>query len=134
MPDNYQFETGDVRWGLAMGDALVRSLLALVVMTVGIVIAIASLPKTRAMQVLASPVAIEGSSAGAVEASAPSLVGRRVLARTMLRPSGFVVVDGRDVSAIAEHGAMVAEGSEVEIVSAGLGELVVRPVASESRA
>jgi membrane-bound serine protease (ClpP class) len=134
MPDNYQFETGDVRWGLAVGDALVRSLLALTVMTVGIVIAIASLPKTRAMKVLASQAAIDGSSAGALETAAPSLVGRRVRARTMLRPSGYVVVDGRDVAAIAEHGAMVAEGSEVEIVSAGLGELRVRPVESESRA
>lgn len=134
MPDNYQFETGDVRWGAAVGDALVQSLLALTVMTVGIVIAIASLPKTRAMKVLASATAIDGSSAGALETAAPSLVGRRVRARTMLRPSGYVVIDGRDVAAIAEHGVMVAEGGEVEIVSASLGELLVRPVESESRA
>ena len=134
MPDNYQFETGDVRWGMAIGDALVQSLLALTVMTVGIAIAIATLPKTRAMRVLASATAIDGSSAGALETTAPSLVGRRVRARTMLRPSGYVVVDGRDVAAVAEHGVMVAEGGEVEIVSASLGELLVRPVETESRA
>lgn len=134
MPDSYQFQTGDMRWGAAVGGALAQSLIALTVLTVGVVVAIASLPKTRAMKVLASATAIDATSAGAVEASAPALVGRRVRARTMLRPSGYVVVDGRDVAAIAEHGAMVAEGSEVEIVSAQLGELVVRPVAGEARA
>lgn len=133
MPNSYQFEAGDMRWGAAVIDALVQSLIALTVLTVGVVIAIASLPRTRAMRVLASATAIDGSSAGAVEADAPSLLGRRVVARTMLRPSGYVVVDGRDMAAIAEHGAMVAEGSEVEIVAAQLGELVVRPV-SETRA
>jgi membrane-bound ClpP family serine protease len=51
----------------------------------------------------------------------------------MLRPSGYVIVDGRDVAAVAEHGVMVAEGGEVEIVSASLGELLVRAVETESR-
>jgi membrane-bound serine protease (ClpP class) len=134
MPDSYQFEVGDTRWGGAVGSALSQSLIALTVMTVGIVIAIASLPKTRAMRTLASEAAVDGTSAGAVEASVASLVGRRVRARTMLRPSGFVVVDGRDVPANAEHGEMVAEGSEVEVVSAAFGELIVRPIATETPA
>lgn len=128
MPDGYQFNPGDNRWGDALGGALVQSLFALAVLTVGVVIAIASLPRTRAMRVLASGAAIDGTSAGAVEAQVGSLIGRRVRARTMLRPSGFVVLDGRDVPATAEHGVMVAEGSEVEITGAQLGELTVRPV------
>ncbi len=128
MPDSYQFQTGDMRWGAAVGNALIHSLLALSIMTIGVIVAIAALPKTRAMRVLASQAAIEGSSAGAVEAAAPSMIGRRVRARTVLRPSGFVEVDGRDLMAVVEHGAMVDAGSEVEIVSAQLGELVVRPV------
>lgn len=128
MPNSYQFDLGDARWGGAVGNALAQSLIALAVLTVGIVIAIASLPRTRAMRTLASQAAVEGTSAGAVEASAASLVGRRVRARTMLRPSGFVIVDGRDVPANVEHGAMVAEGGEVEVVSAAFGELIVRPV------
>jgi len=107
MPDSYQFQTGDARWGAAVGNALVR-----------------------AMRVLASSAAIDGTSAGAVEAGAPSLIGRHVRARTMLRPSGFVVVEGRDMAAVAEHGEMVAEGGEVVIVGAQLGELLVRPVAA----
>lgn len=134
MPDSYQFNPGDMRWGEAVGDALVRSLFALAVLTVGVVIAIASLPRTRAMRVLASSAAIDGSSAGAVEAAAPSLIGRRVIARTVLRPSGFVTIDGRDLAAVAEHGAMVEAGSEVEVVAAQLGELVVRPVAAGGQA
>jgi membrane-bound serine protease (ClpP class) len=134
MPDGYQFAIGDPRWGSAVGDALAQSLLALAVMTVGIVIAIASLPRSRAMRTLASAAAVDGTSAGTVEAAAPALVGRRVLARTMLRPTGYVVVDGRDVAANAEHGVMVAAGTEVEIVSAAFGELVVRPVDSGAQA
>jgi len=130
MPDSYQFQTGDARWGAAVGNALVQSLLALAILTIGVVVAIASLPKTRAMRVLASSAAIDGTSAGAVEAGAPSLIGRHVRARTMLRPSGFVVVEGRDMAAVAEHGEMVAEGGEVVIVGAQLGELLVRPVAA----
>lgn len=132
MPDTYQFQPSDVRWGTAVGDAVAQSLIALTVLTVGVVIAIASLPRTRAMRVLASQTAIDGTSAGTVEAAVPSLVGRHVRARTMLRPSGYVVVDGRDAAATAEHGVMVAEGSEVEIVSAAFGELVVRPVETGS--
>jgi membrane-bound serine protease (ClpP class) len=128
MPDSYQFQVGDTRWGSAVGDALVSSLLALTVLTVGVIMAIAALPRTRAMRVLASAAAVDGTSAGAVESAAPALVGRRARARTMLRPSGFVVLDGRDLGAVAEHGAMIAEGSEVEVVGTAFGELVVRPV------
>lgn len=128
MPDNFQFQVGDERWGSALGAALRQSLLALGVMTAGVVVMISSIHRTRAMKVLASEVAVDGTSAGTVEAAAASLVGRRVQARTMLRPSGFVTVDGRDVPATVQHGEMVAAGSEVEIVGASFGELVVRPV------
>ena len=134
MPNSYQFDTTDTRWGAAIGSALAQSLIALVVLTIGVVLAIASLPKTRAMRVLASQAAVDATAAGEVEAQAPSLVGRRFRARTMLRPSGYIVVEGRDVAATVQHGAMVAEGSEVEVVSAAFGELVVRPVDGEIRA
>lgn len=134
MPDSFQFEVGDGRWSAALGHALVQSLLALTVLTIGAIMLIAALPRTRAMRVLASEAAVAATSAGAVEQQAPSLVGRRVRTRTMLRPSGFVVVDGRDVPAVAEHGVLVPADCEVEIVGASLGELVVRPVEGEARA
>lgn len=127
MPDNLQFDPSAEGWGRALGSALVQSMLSLVIMTVGVVVAIVSLPRTRAMRILASPAAVEATSAGAVEASAASLVGRRLVARTELRPSGYVLVDGRDVAATAEHGVMVEAGAEVVVVESRFGELVVRP-------
>lgn len=129
MPDNFQFEVGDSRWSASLWNALVQSLLSLTVMTIGVVVVISSIHRTRAMRVLASEAAVAGTSAGEVEASAVSMVGRRVQARTMLRPSGYVTVDGRDVAATVQHGAMVEAGAEVEIVESRFGELVVRPVA-----
>jgi membrane-bound serine protease (ClpP class) len=59
--------------------------------------------------------------------AAIALVGRRGTARTMLRPSGFVVIDGQDLAATAANGVMVEAGGAVEVVEARFGELVVRP-------
>ncbi|MCS6970817.1 MAG: NfeD family protein [Planctomycetota bacterium] len=134
MPDSFQFEIGDERWRGAMGHALIQSLLALTVLTIGAIVAIAALPRTRAMRVLASEAAIDATTAGDLEQQARALIGKRVRTRTMLRPSGFVIIDGRDVPAVAEHGVLVPADSEVEIVGAQLGELVVRPVEAEARA
>ena len=128
MPDNIQFQVGDDRWAGYLGGALRQSLLSLAVMTGGVVVIISSVHRTRAMKVLASEAAVEGTSAGTVEAAALNLVGRRVVARTMLRPSGYVTVDGLDVPATVQHSEMVAAGSEVEIVESRFGELVVRPL------
>jgi membrane-bound serine protease (ClpP class) len=128
MPDSYQFQPSDVRWGGAIGDALVQSLFALAVLTVGAVVAITALPHSRAMRTLASATAIDGTAAGTLEAAAANLAGRRAVARTVLRPSGFVTLDGRDLPAVAEHGVMLPAGAVVEVVEARLGELLVRQV------
>lgn len=131
MPDGIQFNPSAEGWGTALGSALQQSLLALVLLTVGIAIAIVALPRTRAMRVLASPAAIEGSSAGSVESAAVGLVGRRGMARSELRPTGYVAIDGKDMAATTEHGSLVEAGAEVEVVDSRFGELVVRPVAGQ---
>ncbi|MEK7413902.1 MAG: hypothetical protein AAB263_11360 [Planctomycetota bacterium] len=130
VPDNIQFNPSADGWGSAIGYALTQSILALVVMTIGIVVAIAALPKTRAMQRLASETAVDGTSAGAVEAEARGLVGTRVRARTALRPSGYVTVNNHDVSATTEHGELIEAGDEVVIIEARFGEMIVKRASS----
>ena len=69
---------------------------------------------------------ITATSAGAMELTG-TLIGRAAVARTDLRPSGFITVDGQDVAATSEHGAYVQAGTAVEVIALRFGEAVVRP-------
>jgi membrane-bound serine protease (ClpP class) len=126
MPDGIQFQPGTDGWGAALGLALKGAVWAIIIFTGGLVAIIATLHRT-VPKTLASPVAIDTTSAGAVEAAAATLAGKRGVARTMLRPAGFVVVEGQDLAATTEHGVMVDAGAAIEVVEARFGELIVRP-------
>ena len=54
-------------------------------------------------------------------------VGKRGIAKTMLRPAGIVVVDGERVDAVTD-GVMVAAGSEIEVRGVQGNQILVMPV------
>jgi membrane-bound serine protease (ClpP class) len=130
MPDEVQFSFGSADFGNALLAAMRQSLLALIVVTAGIAMLIRALPRSRAMRRIAATAEISGTSAGALESSAATLVGRRVKALSDLRPIGQVEIDGDAVSASSEHGEFIAGGATVEIVAMRFGEAIVRPAAS----
>ncbi|MBA3710505.1 MAG: hypothetical protein H0W83_17000 [Planctomycetes bacterium] len=127
MPDPEQFHPSSDGWGTAFTGALEQSLLSLLVISVGAVIVISTLPKSRALRRIAATAEIDGTSAGASEGDA-SLIGRTVVTRTALSPSGSVTIDGRDLSATSEHGEYVLAGAEVLVVGLRYGGAVVRPM------
>jgi membrane-bound serine protease (ClpP class) len=55
------------------------------------------------------------------------MLGRIGVARTLLRPSGKVEIDGRLVEVITE-GGMIAAGQPVEVIQAHGSKIVVREV------
>ena len=69
---------------------------------------------------------VTGTSSGAVEARAPSLVGRQGHTPDGLHPGGTVFIDGEPHSARAEHGAWIAPGAVVEVLAVEFGEVLVR--------
>jgi len=127
MPDDVQFSPSLDGWGTALGSAIAQSGLALVIIAVGLVVFIRALPRSRLLARIAANAEITATSAGDAELHASELIGRRALCRTELRPTGFIDCAGRELSAITEHGEMLAAGSSVEIVGMRFGEAVVRP-------
>ncbi|HYE08028.1 MAG TPA: NfeD family protein [Planctomycetota bacterium] len=132
MPDDLQFQPGVEGWGDAALAALVDASLALIAVTAGVVALIWTLPRSPAMATIAANAEIATTSAGALEKRAATVVGRRAVARTDLRPSGFVTLDDADVSAVSEHGEHLLAGSAVEIVGMRYGEAIVRPAGGAS--
>jgi membrane-bound serine protease (ClpP class) len=127
MPNIQQFDPSTEGWGGQLLAAFTSSIFALAVMAAGLVVAISSAPKLKAMRRISVEAAIDAT---ATAAPAPgALVGRRGIARTGLSPAGFVTVDGQELSASSEHGEFVAPGTGIEIVEVRFGEAVVRPVA-----
>ena len=71
---------------------------------------------------------LQDAKAPVGEPDVESLVGRRATTATALRPIGRILLDGQEREAVSENG-MLDAGTEVVVVAARLGELVVRPVA-----
>jgi len=126
MPDTYQFKPGDERWAEALGLAVLRSLATFFVAAIGLALALTALPNTRLMKRLAVGETIAGNSAGRDERERDSFVGKRGVARDDLHPGGDVEIDGRAHSARSQHGAWIASGTPVEVVTIEFGELLVK--------
>jgi membrane-bound serine protease (ClpP class) len=128
MPNDIKFHPGAEGWGRDLGVALVNSVFALAMVAVGVVVAIATLPRLRAINRIAVTAEIAGTSAGATEVGSAKLAGRRGKTRTPLRPGGAVIVDGNDLGAVTEHGEFIEADAEIEVVVVRYGEAVVRAV------
>ena len=126
MPDELQFRWNADGFNNALTSAFMQSALALVVMTAALVWLIRTLPTMRAVDHIAATAEITATSAGNLELGG-TLVGRAALARSDLRPSGFITIDGQDLAASTEHGTYIGAGTTVEIIALRFGEAVVRP-------
>ncbi len=130
MPTATQFTPSAVGWGDSLTNAALQAGWSLVVVTVGTLVMLSALPRIALHTGLADAAAIDGTSAGSVEAAAVQLIGQHGTARTLLRPGGQVEVAGQLFNAIAEQGEFIQPGATVEVVAARFGELVVKPVGS----
>ena len=128
MPTTTQFTPSAVGWSDSLTSAMQQASYAMAVVTAGTIALLFALPKLALHTGLADAAAIDGTSAGSVEAAAVSLVGQRGLARTLLRPGGQVDVAGQLFNAVTEQGDFIQAGDAIEVVSARFGELVVKPV------
>ena len=126
MPDEIQFRWNAEGFGAALSSAFMQAAIALALLTGVLVWLIRALPGMRAVDRIAATAEITATSAGTMELTG-TLIGRAAVARSDLRPSGFITVDGQDVAATSEHGAYVQAGTAVEVIALRFGEAVVRP-------
>lgn len=89
------------------------------------------LPRTSFGRPLILETAISGRATAATAPELEPLVGLSAQAATDLRPSGKILVDGRRIEAIMEHG-WAARGDRLHIVRADGNRLVVRPAEEKS--
>ena len=102
----------------------------MIVASGGLVVLILALPRLAVTRKLASMDEITATSSTDADTVVTNLTarGRRALARSDLTPNGYIVIDGRDLSAEAEHGEFIKAGTTVEIVGMRFGEALVRAV------
>ena len=127
LPNELTFDLDDPIFLDALRDAAFGGATAVCIVAVGTVLAIRYLPRTALHRRIAVQEAVTATSAGDVEARTGTLLGDRGEAVEALHPSGTVRIGGESIRARAEHGAWIAAGAPVEVVSAEFGEVVVRP-------
>ena len=126
MPNELDFDFADPEFMDALGGAVGRSFIALGVVAAGAAAFFILMPRSPLRRRFALANEVTGTSSGAVEARAPSLVGRQGHTPDGLHPGGTVFVDGEPHSARAEHGAWIAPGAVVEVLAVEFGEVLVR--------
>jgi membrane-bound serine protease (ClpP class) len=131
MPTASQFQPSTEGWDAMAVAAVWQSLTAIVVLTIGTTVVIATLPSMALRTGLADAAAIEGTSGGALEGEVATLVGKRGIAHTILRPGGQIRLDKRIIGAVSVDGGFIAEGAAVQVVAVHYGEVVVTAVATE---
>ncbi|MEM7405539.1 MAG: NfeD family protein [Pseudomonadota bacterium] len=134
VPNELDFDLTDPVFQDALKDAVLASLVSLGVVVAGVVLFIAVMPKMSVRNRFAVAAEVGGTSAGALEQAADTLVGQRGTAREALRPSGLIDVGGASHSARAEHGTYIDAGSDIEVVAVQFGEIVVRAAMATAEA
>ena len=128
MPDVSQFKPETPEYTGNLLNAFASSILAVIAVTVGVILAILALPRLALRTGLATATAIKGTSAGADEVAAASMIGRLGVARSDLAPCGVVLIDGREISGQNVNGSFLAAGTAVRVVQVRFGELIVQTV------
>lgn len=133
MPDASQFAPTTPGWGGNLLEALLRSTLALLVAAGGVIGLILALPRLAVSRKLASTAEITATAAGFPDERGTAItnragIGSRAVARSDLTPNGYILLDGREISAEAQNGEFIKAGTAVEIVGMRFGEALVRPV------
>ena len=131
LPNELTFDFDDPFFLDALGDAAFGGATSVGIVAVGTVLAVRYLPRSTALH---RRIAVEGevtaTSAGDIEARTATLLGERGEATEALHPSGMVRVGKESIRGRAEHGAYIAHGAAVEVVSVEFGEVVVRAAAN----
>jgi len=130
LPNELTFDFDDPIFLDALGDAAFGGAMSVGIVAAGTVLAIRYLPRSTALhRRIAVEGAVTATSAGDIEARTAALLGARGEATEALHPSGTVRIGTESIRARAEHGAYIAHGSVVEVVSVEFGEVVVRAAA-----
>ena len=130
LPNELTFDFGDPIFVDAFRDAAFGGATSVGIVAVGTVLAVRYLPRSIALhRHITMREAVTATSAGDIEARTASLLGQRGEASEALHPSGTVRIGQESIRARAEHGAYIADGAAVEVVSVEFGEVVVRAAA-----
>ena len=130
LPNELTFDFGDPVFVDAFRDAAFGGATSVGIVAVGAVLAIRYLPRSIALhRHITMREAVTATSAGDIEARTATLLGQRGEAAEALHPSGTVRIGQESIRARAEHGAYIADGAAVEVVSVEFGEVVVRAAA-----
>ncbi len=130
LPNELTFDFGDPVFVDAFRDAAFGGATSVGIVAVGTVLAVRYLPRSIALhRHITMRAAVTATSAGDIEARTATLLGQRGEASEALHPSGTVRIGQESIRARAEHGAYIADGAAVEVVSVEFGEVVVRAAA-----
>ena len=130
LPNELTFDFGDPFFVDAFRDAAFGGATSVGIVAVGTVLAVRYLPRSIALhRHITMREAVTATSAGDIEARTATLLGQRGEASEALHPSGTVRIGQESIRARAEHGAYIADGAAVEVVSVEFGEAVVRAAA-----
>ena len=130
LPNELTFDFGDPVFVDAFRDAAFGGATSVGIVAVGTVLAVRYLPRSIALhRHITMREAVTATSAGDIEARTATLLGQRGEASEALHPSGTVRIGQESIRARAEHGAYIADGAAVEVVSVEFGEVVVRAAA-----
>jgi len=109
-----------------MVAGMIATIVAIILMPVYTVVAVKVLPKTALGRKIGLRRKAVAAGEGTPEAEGLGrYVGRVTKAETLLRPSGFVRIDGKRIVAEAESG-LIAKGQAVKVVRAGGTSVTVR--------
>ena len=135
LPNELAFDFGDPVFVDALRDAAFGGATSVGIVALGTVLAVRYLPRSMALhRRIAVRDEVIATSAGEIEARSATLQGRRGETVEALHPSGMVRFGDESIRARAEHGAYIAEGTAVEVVSVEFGEVVVRAAAGAAQA
>ena len=123
LPNEIDLAPSDPNFQAALLDAALSGGLALAVAGGVLLILLKVVPHASKLR---ARLTVEAEIGGTSDAGGTSPIGRRGRTEGMLRPAGSVVIGRVHYSARAEHGTWIGAGEPVEVVSAELGELVVR--------
>ena len=132
LPNELTFDRDDPVFLDALKEAAFGGTISVGIVAVGTLLAVRFLPRTALHLRIAAPGEVTATSAGDVEGRTGTLLGKHGEAVEALHPSGTVRIGSESIRARAEHGAYIAAGSAVEVVSVEFGEVVVRGAAGGS--
>ena len=126
LPNDLSFDLDDPIFLDALREAGFGSATAVGIVVGGLLLAVRYLPRSPLRRRFMVEGAITATSAGDIEDRAGGLVGERGKATEALHPSGMVQIGSESIRALARHGAYIAAGTPVEVVSVEFGEVIVR--------